>query len=95
MLQLIGTVLEVTDEMRGLPGQEFRVQEIHVLTGKSDIEHANVGRDFRGGIPSEGETVTLVVVASAYVSKKGNSGVQLTALARVVEPAKPAVRAAS
>ena len=92
MLHVAGTVLEVTREMRGNPGQMFEQITARILTGKSEVEQVRLGRDFQSGphgpakfdVPTEGNDVVLAVQASAYTGRNG-AGLQLTATADVTE----------
>lgn len=84
MLTISGKVLEVKSETVNGPTGSFVSTTISLLSGKSDVQHVRVGRDYPAArVPKEGEDgVTLEVAVSAYATRNG-AGYRLTALDRV------------
>jgi hypothetical protein len=80
-LLVAGTVLEVTTETVGQPGNQWIQTEVSILTGKSRVERVRLGRDF-GDAPLEGQEIVAEVAVRAYSGKSG-PGYGLTALADV------------
>ena len=85
MLRIEGKALEVSTREGEYDGRKFEVVTIAVMTGKADIERCELGRDFDGPVPVEGQDVVLEVVVSAFARRNG-AGYRLTALHNVRAP---------
>ena len=84
MLLIEGRVLETSTRTgKTRDDREFTVEEVHILTGKSDVETAAFARDFKGPRPQEGQQARLLVA----VRGAGNGNYYLTALENIAAPA--------
>lgn len=70
-LLLLGKVLDVSDERRGKPGNEFVVTMVSLMVGKARIERVELAREFQGARPAEGDEVALQVSVRAFSGQRG------------------------